>query len=326
MWSAAPSAADAEAYDGFVAAARGGHFSQARAWAEVTAAARSWAARWFLARREGRVVGAALVLQPRLFRTLTLPFARIERGPVCDAAADLPQVLHALVREAHRRGIVRLSVMPYWSGEAKPEVERMLRDGGFSGVQTFAGRHARTARLDLHALPEGDLFAGRALHQVRQNVRRAERAGAVARRGERRDFEAFCRMHGELLRLEGSRPPAAAWYEALAEYFLAGDGRGAMFVCEHEGRAISAIFLARFGRLATYVVGASSGEELRFPKMILPMAAGIAWAKGAGLDCLDLGGIPMEGDTDKKRNSIAEFKRSFSRNEIDLVHEHVRWF
>lgn len=33
----------------------------------------------------------------------------------------------------------------------------------------------------------------------------------------------------------------------------------------------------------------------------------------------------MKGDDDPKRASIAEFKRSFSRAEIALVHEHVRW-
>jgi lipid II:glycine glycyltransferase (peptidoglycan interpeptide bridge formation enzyme) len=133
-------------------------------------------------------------------------------------------------------------------------------------------------------------------------------------------------MHEQLLHLEGKQPPAAAWYEALAGHFLSCEERGAMFVCEHQGNVVAAVFVARHGALATYVMGASSGQELRFPKMILPMAAAITWAKANEVECLDLGGIPMEGDVDAKRASIADFKRSISRTEVAFVHEHVRWF
>jgi lipid II:glycine glycyltransferase (peptidoglycan interpeptide bridge formation enzyme) len=315
---------DGEAYDSFVATTRGSHYSQTRHWAKVATTAKPFAPCYFLARRDGRVVGAALVLRTKVLRALAMPFAQVERGPVCDDPADLPDVLESLLGQASCHGILRLSVMPYWAGEAKPRVEEILRQHGFVDVQSFGGRHVRSLRLNLASLPADELFAGSALSQVRQNIRRAERAGAIARRGQKKDLNAFRELHGQLLRLEGKRPPAAAWYEALAEYFLS--ERGAMFVCEHQDKVIAAIFLARHGTVATYVMGASSADELRFPKMVLPMASAIAWAKQNGVMSFDLGGIPMEGDADAKRVSIAEFKYSISRTEIDLVHEHVRWF
>ena len=324
VWSSELSATDGEAYDGFVATARGSHYSQTRSWAKVATAARPFVARYFLVRRNGRVVGAALILRTRAFGALALPFAQIERGPVCDDPENMPDVLEALRDQARRRGILRLSVMPYWAGEAKPRVEKILRQHGFADVQSFGGRHASSLRLDLASLPADEPFASSALSQVRQNIRRAERAGATARRGQKQDLDAFRDMHERLLRLEGKRPPAAAWYEALAENFLS--ERGAMFVCEHLNKVIAAIFLARHGPLATYVMGASSGDELRFPKMVQPMASAIAWARENGVESIDLGGIPMAGDMDAKRASIAEFKRSFSRTEIAFTHEHVRWF
>jgi lipid II:glycine glycyltransferase (peptidoglycan interpeptide bridge formation enzyme) len=326
VWSSELSATDAEAYDSFVAAARGGHYSQTRSWAKVATAAKPFVARYFLARRDGRVVAAALILRTQILRTLTLPFAQVERGPVCDDPEQMPDVLESLVGQTRRHGILRLSVMPYWAGDVKPRVERILKQHGFVDRQSFAGRHARSLRLDLASLPADELFAGSALSQVRQNIRRAERAGAIARHGQKRDLIAFRDMHEQLLRLEGKRPPAAAWYEALAEYFLSCEERGAMFVCEHQGSVVAAIFVACHGAVATYVMGASSGDELRFPKMVLPLAGAIAWAKRSGLLSFDLGGIPMAGDVDAKRTSIAEFKHSFSRAEIALVHEHVRWF
>jgi lipid II:glycine glycyltransferase (peptidoglycan interpeptide bridge formation enzyme) len=323
LWSPALSEIDAEAYDRFVATAAGGHYSQTRAWAKVAAASKPCTPIYFLARRNGRPVGAALVLRARI--GVPLPFAQVERGPVCGHPDDLPAVLEALLNQSRRHGVLRLSVMPYWTGKARQALEANIQYRGFHNVQSFAGRHARTLRLDLTVLPEDDLFAGSALSKVRHEIRRAERAEATARGGTGKDMDAFRLLHEELLGMEKKAKPGPQWYAALADYFQS-DERGAMFVCEHEGRVISAIFMARLGDMATYVIGASSGEELRFPKMILPMAAAIAWAKSNGIGLLDFGGIPMQGDPDAKRHKIAEFKRSFSRAEIDLMHEHVRWF
>ncbi len=326
IWASTLSATDGEAYDSFVATAGGGHFDQTRPWAKVATAGRPFIPYYFLARRDGRVVGAALILRTQVFGGVTLPFAQTERGPVCDTPEELPDVLDALLAQARHHGIVRLSVMPYWAGESKARIERMLKQQGFVDAQSFGGRHARTLRLDISSLTTDNLFAGSALSQARHEIKRAERAGAVVRRGQNRDLEAFREMQEQLLRLEKRRPPGPVWYDALAEYFLSGDERGAMFVCEYDGQVISVIFLARQGTLATYVMGASSGRELRFSKTVLPMATAVGWAKRNGIEYLDLGGIPMEADTDGKRASIAKFKRIFSHTEFALVHEHVRWF
>jgi lipid II:glycine glycyltransferase (peptidoglycan interpeptide bridge formation enzyme) len=318
------SSADADAYDRFVATAQGGHYSQTRDWAKVLVAGKPFAPTFFLARREENVVGAGLLLRTQIGGLVNLPVAQMERGPVCDDPEDLPDVLRALRSHVHRRGIVRLSVMPYWTDAAKPRVEEILRNNGFRDRQTFNGRHARTLRLDLTALDAEEPFASASLAKVRREVRRAERAGVSTRVGGREDVPAFRRMHEELLRLGGKPMPPVGWYDALAAYFVA--GRGAMFVCEHGGRTVSAIFVTCHGGVATYIMGASIGEALRFPKMVLPLAAAIVWAKRKGAAVFDFGGIPMIGDLDAKRASIAEFKYSFSHDAIALVHEHVRWF
>lgn len=324
IWSSDVLTADGEVYDNFVATARGGHYSQTRAWAEVLVAAKPFAPFYFLARRDGRVIGAGLLLRTQIGGFLNMPVAQMERGPVCAHPEDLPFVLQALRVHCVRHGILRLSVMPYWTGGDKLRVEEILRSQGFVDRQSFNGRHARTLRLDLSALDAREPFAGASLAKVRREMRRAERAGASTRLGGRRDLPAFREMHEALLRSGGRSMPPIGWYDALAGYFTA--GRGAMFVCEHGGRTVSAIFVACHGGVATYIIGASSGEALRFPKMILPMAQAIVWAKQKGADSFDFGGIPMVGDHDVKRASIAEFKYSFSHDEVSLAHEHVRWF
>jgi lipid II:glycine glycyltransferase (peptidoglycan interpeptide bridge formation enzyme) len=125
-------------------------------------------------------------------------------------------------------------------------------------------------------------------------------------------------------RSEGKRGHKGAYFEALKRYF--DDDRRAIFVGEYEGKPVSVILATRHGPLAIYVAGASSDRDLSFSKMIQPMTKAVLWGKEQGCDTFDFGGMPMIGDTDPKRNAIALFKRSFSRTEIALVHEHTRWF
>ena len=324
VWTPQLSATDGEAYDNFVATARGGHFSQTRSWAKVAAASKPCVARYFLVRRDRRVIGAALLLRTRI--GAPLPFAKVERGPVCDDPDDMPDVLGALLKQARRHGILRLSVMPYWADEARPRVSRALEACGFSDVQTFAGSHVRALRLDLSPLPASDPFAGSEFTKLRKELRRAERAGAGGRRGTEKDVGAYRMMLEQRLRGEGKHGPASAYFDALGRYFSADESQRAIFVGEFEGQPVSVIFATRHGPLALFVAGASSERDLSFSKMIQPMSRAVLWAKQQGSASFDFGGMPMEGDTDPKRNAIALFKRSFSRTEVALVHEHVRWF
>ena len=133
-------------------------------------------------------------------------------------------------------------------------------------------------------------------------------------------------MLEQRLRSDGKRIPTKLYYDALKDHFLSCESQRAMFVGEYAGDAVSAIFVTRHGPVAAFAVGASSARDLSFSKMVQPMASAVLWAKGQGSATFDFGGMPMPGDADPKRNSIGLFKRSFSRTEIALVHEHVRWF
>jgi hypothetical protein len=118
------------------------------------------------------------------------------------------------------------------------------------------------------------------------------------------------------------KPPA--YWSALGD-LVAGGTRGAVFVCEHDGACVSALYASRHGRLATFVIGASTAAEHAFSKMVPSMAAAIRWALAEGCDAFDMGGIPLEGDPDEKRKSIAQFKLDFAKTPVRLVGEHARW-
>lgn len=318
------SARDRDAYDAFVDDAAGGSYAQARAWAPVAVAGRRFVPHYFLARRGGSVVGAALILRPRAVGPVLLPVAIVERGPVTAEVDDLPDVLAALRRALRRRGVIRLQVMPYWADREADLATRHLARAGFRSVQAFDGAHARTLRVELVGKTDATVFAGKPGEALRRKLRQAEKAGATARRGTRADLRALEALYAALMDGQGRGGKPKAYFDALGKLIDEGR-RGAIFVCEHEGAVVSALFASRHGRLATFVLGASSAAEKSFSKMAPAMSAAVRWALADGAEAFDMGGVPLEGDPDEKRRSIAQFKLDFAKTPVALVTEHARW-
>jgi len=315
-----PAAAE---YDAFALASPAGHAAQTRPWAEVARAGANVRTGVAMVRDEGRLVGCALVLRP-VALGLTLPWAWVERGPVVADVASLAEVMRALGRALRRRGVARLRVMPYWADGDAARAEGLLRSVGFSDVQTADGPHACTLRLGLRDVAEADLFAGKSKEQVRWRAKQAAQAGAVARRGEDRDWGRLREMHHGLMRAQGKRDRPERWWDAVRR-FASDERRGAFFACDHGGRTIAAAVVLRHGGLATYAWGASVADRLPFSKAIPALVAAIRWARDVGCHTFDLGGVPLEGDRDPKRTAIATFKYDFDKTRVRLVREHAGW-
>jgi peptidoglycan pentaglycine glycine transferase (the first glycine) len=324
IWTSKLNARDAADYDRFVLDSTGGHFAQTRAWAAVAERSRPCRARFFLAREAGRIVGTALVLRAHL-GPVALPFARVDRGPVCARTTDVKRVVQALSSLGRRKGVARLAVMPYWAGEDAAQVERDLQQVGFRDVQQADGSHAATLRLVLENRSDDQVLAGSERAHLRHLLREASRSGAVVRTGERRDFEAHTRLVAARLRSAGKRDRSTAWYDALWRW-LDGERRGRLFACHHSGTVVATVIALRHGALATYAFGASLPGNYGFSKSILPLVAAIRWARSEGCSHFDLGGIPLADDRDSKRAGIAHYKLHFTKIRVPLVREHRRWF
>jgi lipid II:glycine glycyltransferase (peptidoglycan interpeptide bridge formation enzyme) len=315
--------AAAAEHDAFVLASPAGHTAETRAWAEVARAGARVRTSFAVVRREGRLVGSALVLRP-VALGVALPWAWVERGPVVADVAALADVTRALGRALRRRGVARLRVMPYWAGDEAERAETQLRSAGLHDVQTADGPHACTIRLDLRVATDAELFAGKSKEQVRWRAKQAEKAGAVARRGEERDWERLRELYGGLMRAQGKRDKPARWWDAVRR-FVSDERRGAFFACDHDGRTVAAAVVLRHGGLATYAWGASVPDKLPFSKAIPALVAAIRWARAAGCHTFDLGGVPLDGDRDPKRAAIATFKYDFDRTRVRLVRQHAGW-
>ena len=309
-------------YDAFVLASTAGHAAQTRPWVEVARAGSHVRTSFAVVRREGRIVGGALVLRPALLG-VALPWAWVDRGPVVAEVALLADVTRALGRALRRRGIARLRVMPYWANDDAARAEELLRSVGLRDVQTADGPHASTLRLALGG-PEVELFAGKSKEQVRWRARQAERAGAVARRGEERDWGRLREMHRDLMQSQGKRERPDRWWNAVRR-FASDDARGALFACDYNGHTVAVAVVLRQGGLVTYAWGASVADKLPFSKAIPALVAAIRWARDVGCHTFDLGGVPLEEDRDPKRAAIATFKYDFDRTRVRLVRAHAGW-
>jgi hypothetical protein len=325
VWMRSLSTADGDDYDRFVAEASSGHYAQTRAWEAAVRAARGSTARYFLAREHGRVVGAALVARDAVGR-LSLPTARVERGPVCRTAADVARVTLALARAARYRGILRLKVMPYWAGEPAAVATRALAEAGFRDCQRPDGAHARTLRIDLRGAARDDLLRGSAKESLRKRLRKAEREGAVARLGTRADLETHRLLRRTMLRAQDKSWRSAAFYDALWAHLLEGGAGGAVLVCEAHGETLATVVVLRHGGLAVYAEGATAAGASPVTKSVPALFAAIEWARERGCHTFDLGGIPGADDRDAKRRSIARLKLDFARQPVELVREHARVF
>ncbi len=324
-WSRSLGDADQALYDTFVDGSPHGAYPQASAYAQLGTAGRAFSPRFFLARNgSGDVIGSALVLRARGPLRLPLPAAVVERGPVC-ALSDLRQVLDALHAKARSRGILRLSVMPYFADDEAVKAEAILGDAGFSVDHAFSSAHARTVRVQLTGKAKGAIFAGKDGQAVRQKANGAQKAGATARKGGPEDVAALQAMYATMMEDQRRPTKSAEYFDALRTHLRRSPDRAALFLTEHQGDVVSAAFITKHGAIATYVMGASSSDEREFTKAAPTFVAAAEWALEQGCAVFDLGGIPMEGDTDPKRLSIASFKSKFAKTPTTLVREHVIW-
>jgi hypothetical protein len=280
--------------------------------------------RYFLARDAGRVVGAALVVRTAL-GPLPVPVATVDRGPVVRRPTDLARVASALASAARVRGVVRLAVMPYWTDADAEEATRSLLAAGFSDVQRPEGAHSETLRIDLGATADSALL-GPGRERLRHRFTQATRAGAVARRGERADFECHRLLTAGMMHAQKRSTRSAAHDDALWTDMLADGSKGALFVCEHQGRIVATVVVLRHGDVAVYAQGATTLDPSKISKSVPPLMAAIAWAREQGCRVFDLGGIPAGDDDDDKRRRIAHLKLDFADAPVRLVRQHARLF
>jgi lipid II:glycine glycyltransferase (peptidoglycan interpeptide bridge formation enzyme) len=173
----------------------------------------------------------------------------------------------------------------------------------------------RTIIIDIKGSEEEIL--SRMKQKTRYNIRLAEKKGVTVRPWD--DFETFHRMMLSTGRRDGFGVHSLEYYQRAYELFKP-KHMGELLVAEYLGKPLGALFVARNGKRAYYLYGASTDEERnRMPTYLLQWEA-MKWAKMHGSEEYDLWGVPDEEQATLEANfesrqdglwGVYRFKRGF---------------
>src|SRR5215211_396290 len=173
----------------------------------------------------------------------------------------------------------------------------------------------RTIIIDISGSEEEIL--ARMKQKTRYNIRLAEKKGVTVRVWD--DIAIFHQM----MLLTGGRDGFGVHsleYYQRAYKLMHPKKMGEILLAEYEGKPLAALFVARNGRRAYYLYGASTDEERnRMPTYLLQWEA-MKWAKARGGEEYDLWGVPdeeeatLEANFEKRHDGlwgVYRFKRGF---------------
>lgn len=271
------------AWEAFLAATPGAHYTQSSLWARIKAPGGWHALRVVVTRDERIVAGAQLLIRPL---PLVGALGYVPKGPVlAELSPHLSSLtLDALHRVARAHRVRYLAVQPARGGQP---IALQLRGQGFQ-PQPKLGTCAATLLVDL--TPEPEAILARMKKRTRLNIRRSERLGVVVREGGAPELDSFYRLLVVASRRKGFPVYSRAYYQALWQT-LAPQGRIRLFLAERAGEALSAQLAIPFGDTLYSHISAWSGEQGDAkPNEALEWGA-MLWAKEHGYRYYDFEGL-----------------------------------
>jgi len=100
---------------------------------------------------------------------------------------------------------------------------------------------------------------------------------------------------------------------------LVKEGVGKLFIAYFEDRPINAIIVSYYGKVATYLHGASSSQNREVMAPYLTQWAAIKDAKKRDIHIYDFWGIAPEGATNHEWKGITDFKLRFGGEPISTI-------
>jgi lipid II:glycine glycyltransferase (peptidoglycan interpeptide bridge formation enzyme) len=145
----------------------------------------------------------------------------------------------------------------------------------------------------------------------RQNVRSAERKGVIIREvTSDADFAAYY----ELLKITSQRDAffihSKDYHQEILHHF-ASKGDAVLYLAEHEGEAIAAKMLIRFGDWCWDMFGATSDHKRNLKSAYLLQYRCFQWAQARGCTYFDFRTIPEILEPGEEMWGVYEYKKGF---------------
>ncbi|MEG1875773.1 MAG: peptidoglycan bridge formation glycyltransferase FemA/FemB family protein [Angelakisella sp.] len=305
-------------YEDFVKNHRAGSFMQSLRWCKVK---NTWGHEALLVRRAGKVIGTMLILVKKV-PLLHTSLLYAPRGPVCDlhdreVVAALLDAARGLSKKHHA---YLLRIDPYVLAEDDAFIKmaqglglRFVPDmGDFTTIQT-----RNNYMLDIEHKTADEVFAN--FHSKwRYNIRLAAKNGVECRVCTKESIDDFY----QLMVTTGKRD---AFIVRPKEYFVKMlDALGEhcrLFLCYHEGKAVSGAVTTQYAGKTCYVYGASSNEARNVMPNHLMQWTMIQWAIENGDFLYDFQGIPYYQDETNPHYGVYRFKKGFNGQVVSFAGE-----
>jgi peptidoglycan pentaglycine glycine transferase (the first glycine) len=307
---------DREQWNNFLTSQPHGHLHQAYEWGELNR---------YLGRRiyrlgaleARRIVGSMLltvspvpVLLP--MSKLLPPWLYCLRGPTVEHP-DSP-ALAALVKSAEeiarRERAVILRLEPNVADD-DPDMGAWISCYHALGFRTnhYALYPRRSWVLDIR--PDIEQLLANFKMTWRQNVRIAERKGVTVRevQGDA-DFDAYYSLMEVTSRRDNFLLLSKDYHKEILRQF-AGKNDAVLYLAEHEGEAIAAKMLIRFGDWCWDMFGASSNNKRNLKPTYLLQYRCFQWARARGCSYFDFRAIPEVLAPGEEMWGVYEFKKGF---------------
>jgi lipid II:glycine glycyltransferase (peptidoglycan interpeptide bridge formation enzyme) len=281
------SATEDDAWDAFLGQTEGGDLLQSSGWSRLKQI-NGWQVRRLIVKKDNRIVaGAQILLRP--LPAFLGSIGYVPRGPVL--SADKPElarfVLTKMQEVARHQRLQLLFIQP---PRPYKSLDALLQNGYFRPTRAKIAPLS-TLRVDLTA--DHDDILGQMRGGTRTNIRRSHRKGIVVREGTADDLEIFVKLHEASSERQGFSTASEEYFAHMWRVF-APTGRGALFISEYEGKAVSAFLVIGFGKIVwAKRFGWSGREGNRKPNEVLVWTA-MQWAKSQGYHWFDQDGIKWE--------------------------------
>jgi len=265
----------------------------------------------------GRMVGAMFLTVTHVPIPVPIPGLRFDwlycsHGPTVERP-DSP-ALAALIESAHRiarrEHAVLLRLEPNIADD-DPNLDVWIKAYASLGFSTnpISTHGRRSWVLDIR--PSAEELLGNFKMTWRQNVRAAERKGVIVREATSDvDFDAYY----NLLQITSERDAffihSKDYHREILRSFAA-KGDAVLYLAEHEGEALAAKMLIRFGDWCWDMFGASSNNKRNLKATYLLQYHCFQWAKERGCSYFDFRTIPEVLEPGEEMWGVYEYKKGF---------------
>lgn len=265
---------------------------------------------------EGKIVALALLRVVRL-PLLRKGVALLRWGPVCRSRggktneADLEAILSALKEEYVRsRGLILRVIPRVFREDPDSEMWRCVL-ARLELATTARVPVYRSIRLDLSQ--PLDLMRKTFDQKWRNQLNAAERKGLIVHESKGLDaYKKFLRIYDRMIARKRFDPTVdPREFQQILE-ILPEALRMQVFICESDGRPVSAAVVSAIGDTGIYLLGATSDEGLQTKGAYLIQWRILNWLHASGCSSYDLGGIDPANNP-----GVYHFKRGLSGLEVE---------